>query len=280
MPFELMTGCIPRTISGSVLEAEPPSEPLGVATIKEAAAEYRRVALAHADYMRTLRADTLNRHGRALRALKVGDYVKIYMPPSHDEAVRRQRKAKHIVQFRGPLKITKKLSSTTFELSCYFNPSSKFRRHLTNIRRWVGPLPKPDDSSNGVPPASHDDIAVGDFLFVRDEPDANEFQLAEVTDADYENLQVHLYGRTARDPKTAQFRPVHIMSDGRPQLRKPRASSASTPWTWTILTEHFDDLVVASGCALTGSGCLTAATAALLPRLRPLRLRRMRYGSR
>ena len=79
--------------------------------------------------------------------------------------------------------------------------------------------------------STHDDIAVGDFLFVRDEPDATEFQLAEVTDADYENLKVHLYGRTARSPKTAQFRPVHIMSDGRPQLRKSRAGFASAPWT-------------------------------------------------
>ena len=41
-PFELMTGCVPRTISGAVLEAEPLAAPYDVSTIRAAAAEYAR----------------------------------------------------------------------------------------------------------------------------------------------------------------------------------------------------------------------------------------------
>ena len=159
-PFSIMTGCLPRTIAGSVLTTEPPSEPPCVASVRTAAKEYHRAASAHGDYMREKRAETLNKHGRSLRSLQVGDFVKIFMPPGHDEALRRQRKAKHIVQFRGPLRVDEKLSTSTFLLSCYFNPERKFKRHLTNIRRWVGPLPSRDENANGVPPASHDAVAV------------------------------------------------------------------------------------------------------------------------
>ena len=85
--------------------------------------------------MRQLRAAVLNKHGRVLKHLKIEDLVKIYVPPNHGEAVRRRRKAKHICQWRGPLRIIKRISNTTFELASYFNPNKTFRRHLTNVCR-------------------------------------------------------------------------------------------------------------------------------------------------
>ena len=66
--------------------------------------------------MRAERADRLNKRGRVLKALVVGDHVKIYMPPGASEAEARGRKAKHLTQFRGPLRIVDKPTSTTFVL--------------------------------------------------------------------------------------------------------------------------------------------------------------------
>ena len=109
--------------------------------------------------------------GESLKSLKVGMYVKIYVPPSQGEAMRRQRKAKHICQWRGPLLISERLSDTTFELKSYFNPSKSFRRHLMNIRRWRGPMPEANtDQSLLVPFES--DVEVGEFCIIRDSPSA------------------------------------------------------------------------------------------------------------
>ena len=63
-----------------------------------ATAAYTTAAREHGDYMRKKRADILNEKGRLLKPLKVGDHVKVYVPPSQGEAVRRRRKAKHICQ--------------------------------------------------------------------------------------------------------------------------------------------------------------------------------------
>ena len=69
-----------------------------VDSICVAAAEYTRLATAHADYTRQKNADHLNKHGRLLKELKVGGHAKIYKPPSQEEVKRRGRKAKHIMQ--------------------------------------------------------------------------------------------------------------------------------------------------------------------------------------
>ena len=153
------------------------------------------------------------------------------MPPGHDEAPRRQRKAKHIAQFRGPLRVDEKLSTSTFLLSCYFNPERKFKRHLTNIRRWIGPLPSRDENANGVPPASHDDVAVGDFLFVRgsNAPADKRIDLIRVSECDHETLKVRGYGRTGPNPSSCSFRPVFIREDGFVQLVAPRRNQRVTP---------------------------------------------------
>ena len=97
----------------------------------------------------------------------VGHYVKIYIPPSHTEAVRRRRKCKHIFQWRGPLQINKALSDTMFEMISFFNKNDIFRRHVRNIRRWCGPLPATNkDGSDILPFASA--AKVGGFAFSHD----------------------------------------------------------------------------------------------------------------
>ena len=110
-----MTGTSPVTLTDAMVLPPLINPDTNLDNIKEAAAAYTQYAREHGDYERKRRADILNKHGRELKALKVGDYVKIYVPPSHGEAVRRRCKAKHICQWRGPLKLTKQLSNTTFE---------------------------------------------------------------------------------------------------------------------------------------------------------------------
>jgi hypothetical protein len=136
-----MTGTSPVTLTDAMVLPPLINADINLDNIREAAAAYTQYAREHGNYERKRRADVLNKHGRELKALKVGDYVKIYVPPSHGEAVRRRRKAKHICQWHSPLRLTKQLSNTTFEMSHHFNPSKIYKRQLCNVRRWRGPLP-------------------------------------------------------------------------------------------------------------------------------------------
>jgi len=89
--------------------------------------------------MRKLTADSLNKRGRALRQLKVGDYVKIFKPPSDAAAKRRNRKQKHMWTWDGPLIITKILG-TTYDLKHKFT-NKLYSRNISNIRQWRGTVP-------------------------------------------------------------------------------------------------------------------------------------------
>ena len=141
--------------------------------------------------MRKKRADVLNKHGHVLRALKVGDHVKIYQPPSHAEAVRRRRKAKHFNQFRGPLRIVEKPSNTTFKLD---RDGKIFRRNIANIRRWNGPLPQAgtQQMTTGDMEA---DIKAGEMVIARENSDVKVLDVAKVIDVDWIERSVFETGK-------------------------------------------------------------------------------------
>jgi len=223
-----------------------------------AAAAYAKAAREHADYMRARRAEVLNKHGRVLKALKVGDYVKKFIPPSHSEAVRRRRKAKHICQWRGPLRIESKLSNTTFELSSYFNPSKRFRRHLSNVRRWRGPLPTASADDDSILPLVLD-VEVGEFAFVRDAPSATILYLAKVMDVNDNTITINAWGSTNKNHVTGKYLPVYILDSNNLPTTKPR-NQAAKPWTWKLPTAAVHDLcVLRDVCSLT-SGRLDAVS--------------------
>jgi hypothetical protein len=94
-----MMGTSPVTLTDAMVLLRLINADINLDNIREAAATYTQYAQEHGNYERKRRADILNKHGRELKALKVGDYVKIYVPPSHSEAVRcRCCKTKHICQ--------------------------------------------------------------------------------------------------------------------------------------------------------------------------------------
>ena len=95
-PFEVMTGTSLVTLTDAMVLPPLINADINLDNIREAAAVYTQYAREHGNYERKRRTDILNKHGRELKALKVGNYVKIYVPPSHSKAMRCRRKAKHI----------------------------------------------------------------------------------------------------------------------------------------------------------------------------------------
>ena len=80
----------------------------------------------------TSRAKTVNNRGFQ-HDVKVGDLVRFYIPPTAEEAKRASRKSKHIVHFKGPAKVTKQLSETTFTIEY---EGSTYGRCLSELRAY------------------------------------------------------------------------------------------------------------------------------------------------
>ena len=287
-PFQIMHGSEPRTIPANCMTGvwcQPPDSDgkIDVDAIAKNVSTYIKIAADHADYMRRATAERLNTTGRLLKQLKVGSYVKIYAPPSHEEAVRRKRKQKHICQFRGPLKIIERPSKTTFVLSDYFDEKRLYRRHISNVRRWLGPLPSKTDKTHGIaPPVGTEDIDVDGFIITIDEPEDKDMFLSKVMSIDDSQITVWGYGSCLKDQLKAKFKPVYTSTKlktgqeaihiGKP--RKLKTHSAPTPWTWTIATAETAELVKATDIVVSRAGKFDKKTRGLIKALKPCKLHR------
>ena len=138
-PFEIMMGTKPCTLADGFVKLESAEKGINTSAIRVSAAAYTVLARANADYMCDVHARALNKHGTALKELAVGQHVKIMVPPNRQEAIRRGRKAKHLCSWRGPMRITA-IEGTRFYLEYEYDSKVKFERHLTNIRKWNGPV--------------------------------------------------------------------------------------------------------------------------------------------
>ena len=78
--------------------------------LRESAAEYIRISTRHGYYMHRVRARILNKRGKALKKLNKGDFVKNYVPPSHEEAQSRKKKG----EAYSPIQRTIENSGKTF----------------------------------------------------------------------------------------------------------------------------------------------------------------------
>jgi hypothetical protein len=69
-------------------------------SVANSVAAFTAMAKHHADYEKTTTADRLNQHGRP-HSYAVGDRVKIYAPPTHEQMLASGRRAKHLLAWRG-----------------------------------------------------------------------------------------------------------------------------------------------------------------------------------
>ncbi len=74
------------------------------------------IRISVAAFHRFATQDCLNRQGTPT-SFQLNDRVnKIYVPPTHAQLTRTGRRAKHIVAWRGPCRITQILSPVTYEM--------------------------------------------------------------------------------------------------------------------------------------------------------------------
>ena len=91
------------------------SPTLAAAAIQTSVAAFHRYARTHHDYLQSTTAERLNQQGTPT-SFQIGQRVKIYMPPTHAQLERTGRRAKHIVAWRGPCRITQILSPAAYQM--------------------------------------------------------------------------------------------------------------------------------------------------------------------
>jgi hypothetical protein len=270
-PFEVMSGASPRGPGDAVIaRQQDPTATLQIGSIRASASEFIRIAAAHGDHMRRERQALLNRHDRTLRALDVNDYVKMFIPPTQEEAARRGRKVKHMLRWRGPMRITARPSPTTFEL---VGPSGrKFMRHLANVRPWRGRIPEASDTPLLEPPElCVQDIQTDEFVFASDAPDSPTYYLAKVVNVNDHHPTIQMFGTTTKHLKRAKFTPVYTRGKDI-VLRRYSQVPGAKPWKWEILIDDMDALILARGIKLSKNGHLSAQSRRVVTQLTPREL--------
>jgi hypothetical protein len=217
--------------------------------------------------MRDVHARALNKHDTVLKELTVDQHVKIMVPPNRQEAIRHGCKAKHLCSWRGPMRIIA-IEGTRFYLECEYDSKVKFERHLTNIRKWNGPVVPAEDhvAADAAPYQPLGDVEVGQFIFAKDKSTSDEVRLAKVTKITEDKMTVEIWGTRGRSLKTAVFKPVYTNKSD-VFLHKPKPSSKTRPWTFMLRLGDFEELVILYGFEVLKSGRLTAATVRVVQQL-------------
>ena len=130
----------------------PPNTSTVLASVQRHVQLYSELARTHSNYMRKLAARKLNgeeiptstrtRRNRT-KSYKIGDRVLIYIPPGQNIAQVKNRRAKHLLRFRGPARVTKVFKSrpdskspgSAFEVKME-GSKRVYQRTLANIRPW------------------------------------------------------------------------------------------------------------------------------------------------
>ena len=271
-PFEVMTGATPRSAADAIIpRTQGAGADLDPSKIRVSAEEFTRIAAAHADHMRKQCRDALNRHGRKMCELDIGDHVKIFVPPSIGEITRRGRKAKHLLRWRGPLQIIERTGTTTFKLED--RRGRKYMCHLANVRPWRGLLPNALETSElAVPQTSIDELTEGEYIFACEQAGGNVFHLLRIKEITDLGITAQAYGTTGKNVATAKFTPVYTRGDEIILSRYSQAKGAR-PWIWTLLLDDVDDLILAQGIVLSKNGKLNAKSRSIVKRLKPRELR-------
>jgi hypothetical protein len=247
---------------------DPPSTPSSISpanfvdALRISSQAFHSFAASHKLFMAKTTQERLNKFGTPL-TFSLNDRVKIYVPPTHAQLLRTGRRSNHIVAWRGPCRITKILSPSSYEME-EESSGRTFQRTIINTR--------PFRSSKNPPMPHHDLVSSaalkpGTILAVRDTP-ASPFHIAKVTRITEALLSIHYLGTTSPTMDSAIFRLLWLAPDSRTVLKDSCPAHNHTAITGEIDTDDLDDLLVASHLTLTSTCRLSRKSARLLFHLR------------
>ena len=254
-PFELYHGVAARNpltaeLHARAIDDELPTvdldDPAAFATaVRTSAAAFTRLAAAHTDYVRTTTAARLNQVGHPT-TFAIGDRVKIFVPPSHDQMVASGRRSSHLSAWRGPCIITARLSPTAYKMQ-EVSTSRDFERIVSNILPYRATTAKAGDNFN---PVYSDPFTVGECIAVRDDPNSM-FYLALVTGIAASSIAVHYHGCTHRTLDRAVFKPAWHLPQSNEIVLSVDQPALYMPYSGSLQLDALQDLLVARGLEFT-----------------------------
>jgi hypothetical protein len=162
---------------------------------------------AHRTYMQQSTEERLNKQDNPT-TFQLNDRVKIYVPHTHAQLLRAGRRARHVVAWRGPCRITQVLSPTTYAMieEC---SNHIFQRTIVNIQ--------PFRASRAPPPPHHDMLSHAPLdpdtiiaLRRTDDHPASSFDLARILTTTDTHASVAYLGITNPNLRSATFKLVWI----------------------------------------------------------------------
>jgi hypothetical protein len=171
---------------------------------------FSQLARTHDEFVRKETAARLNKGGKT-RTFKIGDKVKVRVPPTASQMEETGRRAKHITAWRGPCTVVERLSSTAYATVDDVT-HRRYERVIANL------LPYRAEKAKAYANASYNQqysepFTVGEFIALRDDP-TGPFYLAKVESPLARTVTVHYYGCTGMMLDTAIFKPCWHRVDG------------------------------------------------------------------
>ena len=269
-PFEASCGMAFRT-PVLAIGAKQPTCPRAmnqneITMLHNSAAAYRELARKNQAWSRNREASLKNSKGKWKHTFKVGDLVKIYIPPTASEAERRGRKVKHCFWYRGPAKVVKVLSNTSYTVQMC-RTKRLYDRSIVNVTWWGPPAPEgalAEVNANTPPahneptaaaaPASTGVYARNDIIAIKDDASDDTYWLADVTRVKGDGLHLAYYGTNGSNLKTACFRPLFVTKKNELAFKKEKGA---TRWTGQMSTHGLPGCVIARKLKLTKRGELS-----------------------
>lgn len=101
---------------------------------------FSQLAKTHDEFVRNETAARLNENERA-RTFKIGDKVKVRVPPTAAQMEETGRRAKHITVWRGPCTIVERLSNTAYAAVDDIT-RRRYKRVILNLLPYRVPRPQ------------------------------------------------------------------------------------------------------------------------------------------
>jgi hypothetical protein len=276
-PFELKHGVAARDTFSKVLTDQTELLPqiadesgdienarLFAAAVKTSTTAFIQLARNHDQYMKTETADRLNDKGFP-RSFTIGSMVKARFPPTKAEMDLTGRRSNHISAWRGPCRVTERLSQTTYRM-IQMDTQREFERSISNLLPWNATSRKKARNAQ-YDQTTSEPFKIDEIIAVRDEP-GSWFYLARVTTVGTTCIIVHYYGTRSANISLATFSPGwHLPNHDFIRLAKAQPQDCIR-YSGVLQYDALNTLLVARKLIFNSASRLTSKSRKLLMPIR------------
>jgi hypothetical protein len=162
-----------------------------------------QLASTHDQFVKNETAARLNRSGSA-KPFRIGDKVKVRVPPTAVQMEETGRRAKQITTWQGPCTIVERLSQTAY-VAVDDTSKRRYESVLANLLPYRAQKAKTNANADFNPQYS-EPFAENELIALRDEP-AGPVYVARVLEVSAKSITVHYYGCVEIALASAVFKP-------------------------------------------------------------------------